>query len=94
LNSFVFHTEGKNTKEVDATKALFVPAGMNECIAHHLNSWCDFLMYMLGTDLYEDIGLPKGARRQDFDEGSFEKRLKQWSKVTAEYYPPTGECEP
>ncbi|OQR87399.1 Dynein 1b Light Intermediate Chain [Thraustotheca clavata] len=27
LNSYVFHTEGKTTKEVEATKGVFVPAG-------------------------------------------------------------------
>ncbi|KDO19061.1 hypothetical protein SPRG_15726 [Saprolegnia parasitica CBS 223.65] len=42
-----------------------------------------------GTDSFEDIGLPKGSRPQDFDDGSLEKRLKMWLKLTAELYPPT-----
>ncbi|OQS00841.1 Dynein 1b Light Intermediate Chain [Achlya hypogyna] len=68
INSVVFHTDGKTTKEVDPVKAIYVPAG---------------------ADSFEDIGLPKGSRPQDFDEGSPEKRLKTWLKIAAELYPPS-----
>lgn len=44
-----------------------------------------------GADLFEDIGMPKTARRQDFSKEQHEERAKQWKKIASEYYPPSGE---
>lgn len=44
-----------------------------------------------GADLFEDIGMPKSARRQDFTHEQHEERAKQWKKIACEYYPPSGE---
>lgn len=44
-----------------------------------------------GADLFEDIGMPKTARRQDFTKEQHEERAKQWKKIASEYYPPSGE---
>ncbi|TYZ69145.1 hypothetical protein PybrP1_010480 [[Pythium] brassicae (nom. inval.)] len=44
-----------------------------------------------GADLFEDIGMPKSARRQDFSREQHEERAKQWKKIACEYYPPSGE---
>ncbi|RHZ06928.1 hypothetical protein DYB37_004740 [Aphanomyces astaci] len=41
-----------------------------------------------GTDSFEEIGLPKGARVTDFEESNLDKRIKLWAKATAELYPP------
>lgn len=44
-----------------------------------------------GSDLFEDIGLPKTARRQDFTREQHEERAKQWKKIACEYYAPSGD---
>ncbi|RHY46961.1 hypothetical protein DYB34_001743 [Aphanomyces astaci] len=41
-----------------------------------------------GTDSFEEIGLPKGARVTDFEELNLDKRIKLWAKATAELSPP------
>ncbi len=46
-----------------------------------------------GSDLFEDIGLPKTTRRQDFSKEQHEERAKQWKKIVSEYYTPTGEVK-
>ncbi|DBA00596.1 TPA: LOW QUALITY PROTEIN: hypothetical protein N0F65_007725 [Lagenidium giganteum] len=46
-----------------------------------------------GADLFEDIGMPKTARRQEFTKDQHEEKAKQWKKIVADYYPATGEVK-
>ncbi|KAF0699276.1 Aste57867_10150 [Aphanomyces stellatus] len=41
-----------------------------------------------GSDSFDDIGLPKGARATDFEDANLDKRMKLWAKAVAESYPP------
>jgi hypothetical protein len=46
-----------------------------------------------GSDLFEDIGFPKTARRQEFSKDEHEARANQWKKIVMEYYPASGEVK-
>ncbi|RHY30816.1 hypothetical protein DYB32_003999 [Aphanomyces invadans] len=50
---------------------------------HHGDS-----LWTAGSDTFEEIGLPKGARVADFEESNLDKRMKLWAKAIAELYPP------
>ncbi len=45
------------------------------------------LIVPAGTDTLDDIGIPRGARRESFEKESFQARILQWSRVVAEFYP-------
>lgn len=44
-----------------------------------------------GADLFEDIGMPKTARRQDFSKDQHRERARQWIKIVSEHYAPSGD---
>ncbi|CAK4072712.1 unnamed protein product [Aphanomyces euteiches] len=43
-----------------------------------------------GTDTFEEIGLPKGARPADLEDANWDKRMRLWTKAAAELYASNG----
>ena len=86
MNHHLFQSEAQCTLEVDSAKSLNVPAGKV------LQSPRETLLskVSLGADTLEDIGIPRGARRDDFERGSLESRIDQWCRAVAEYFPPSS----
>ncbi|KAJ0404651.1 hypothetical protein P43SY_009864 [Pythium insidiosum] len=44
-----------------------------------------------GADLFEDIGFPKTARKTEFSREQHEEKARQWKRIAAEYYTPSGD---
>lgn len=46
-----------------------------------------------GSDLFDDIGFPKTARKQEFTREQHEEKALQWKKIVQEYYTPTSDVD-
>lgn len=43
-----------------------------------------------GSDTFEDIGIPRGARREHYEDGSMDEKLSEWQRAVHEFYPPSS----
>merc|ERR1712137_666244 len=69
---------------------------MNHCVFglemrnYHETDYAKSLCISAGGDSFDDIGVPRGARREDFlESNSLESKFDEWMRSVAEYFPPT-----
>ena len=71
------------TYRATMTSHLF---GTDKKTIHEVDS-AKSLVIQAGSDTFEDIGIPRGARRGDFETGTLDSKIEQWVRAVGEFFP-------